>query len=366
MNITFERETLIRPLTYVTGVVERRQTLPVLSYVLIRSGTGGVTLTGTDLETEVVVQCTASAGNHVDMTLPARKLLDICRALPQGAKIEVRKDGSKAIIKAGRSRFTLLTLPSSDFPSIETTQWEERISLDQKALRRVLEETGFCMAQQDVRYYLNGLLLELNGSALRTVATDGHRMAVSEVELGARAKAARQAIVPRKAVMEMVRVLEDGEASVELLLSANHVRLQAPGLMFTAKLIDGRYPDYSKVLPTRQSKQLTLEREELRIALSRAAILSNEKFRGVRLGIGEGRLRIVAHNPEQEEAEEEVATDYMGEAMEVGFNVNYLIEATSALQSEKVVLELNDPNSSCLMHSPDREYPRYVIMPMRL
>lgn len=366
MNLTFEREDLIRPLTYVTGVVERRQTLPVLSYVLIRSGAAGVTLTGTDLETEVVVQCTASAGNHVDMTLPARKLLDICRALPQGTQIEVRKDGSKAIVKAGRSRFTLLTLPSSDFPSIETTQWEERVSLDPKGLRRALEDTAFCMAQQDVRYFLNGLLLELNGSTLRTVATDGHRMGVSEVELGAGAKTVRQAIVPRKAVMEMVRVLEDVEASVELLLSANHVRLQAPGLVFTAKLIDGRYPDYSKVLPIRQPKQLTVEREELRVALSRAAILASEKLRGVRLGIGERRLKIVAHNPEQEEAEEEVATDYAGEAMEVGFNVNYLIEATSALHSEKVVLELNDPNSSCLMHSPDQRYPRYVVMPMRL
>jgi DNA polymerase-3 subunit beta len=366
MNITFEREALIRPLTYVTGVVERRQTLPVLSYVLIRSREAGVTLTGTDLETEVVVHCEARTGDGVEMTLPARKLLDICRALPQGAKLDVRKDGSKAVIKAGRSRFTLLTLPSGDFPSIQTTQWDIKIRLDQQQLRRVLEETSFCMAQQDVRYYLNGLLLELTGQVLRAVATDGHRMAVSETVLEASVGEARQAIVPRKAVMEMIRVLDESSGSIELMLSGNHLRVQSAGLVFTAKLIDGRYPDYTKVLPARQSKRLSVNREELRIALGRAAILSNERFRGVRLGVGEQSLKIVAHNPEQEEAEEEVATDYSGEALEVGFNVNYLIEATSALQSTEVVLGLNDPNSSCLIHSPDREYPRYVIMPMRL
>jgi DNA polymerase-3 subunit beta len=222
------------------------------------------------------------------------------------------------------------------------------------------------MAQQDVRYYLNGLLLEMAGKTLRAVATDGHRMAVSEAALDSGVAESRQAIVPRKAVLEMIRVLDEGSGRVDLMLSGNHLRVQAPGLVFTAKLIDGRYPDYSKVLPARQSKRLAVDREELRIALGRAAILSNEKFRGVRLGVGAQSLKIVAHNPEQEEAEEEVATDYAGEAMEVGFNVNYLIEATSALQSAQVILGLNDPNSSCLIHSPDRDYPRYVIMPMRL
>lgn len=367
MNITFERDALIRPLTYVTGVVERRQTLPVLSYVLIRSTDAGVTLTGTDLETEVVVHCDAKTTGPVDMTLPARKLLDICRALPQGAKLDVRKEGNKAIIKAGRSRFTLLTLATSDFPSIQTTQWDIRFAVSQQELRRVLEETNFCMAQQDVRYYLNGLLLELTSGVVRAVATDGHRMAVSETAAeGNVGGEARQAIIPRKAVMEMIRVLDEGAGNVELMLSSNHLRVQSAGLLFTAKLIDGRYPDYTKVLPARQSKRLAVDREELRVALGRAAILSNEKFRGVRLGVGEQSLKIVAHNPEQEEAEEEVATDYVGETMEVGFNVNYLIEATSALQSTKVVLGLNDPSSSCLIYGPDREYPRYVIMPMRL
>jgi DNA polymerase-3 subunit beta len=229
-----------------------------------------------------------------------------------------------------------------------------------------MEETSFCMAQQDVRYYLNGLLLELSGHSLKAVATDGHRMAVSEVALDSSVSEPRQVIVPRKAVMEMIRVLDDGGGTVELMLSGNHVRVQATGLVFTAKLIDGRYPDYTKVLPTRQSRQLTLDREELRVALGRAAILSNEKFRGVRLAVGKQTLKIVAHNPEQEEAEEEVATDYVGEALEVGFNVNYLIEATSALRSAQVVLALSDASSSCLIHSPDSEYPRYVVMPMRL
>ncbi len=366
MNIVLDRDALIRPLTYVTGVVERRQTLPVLSYVLVRRAGNGISLTGTDLETEVVVQAEAQTKDFDDLTLPARKLMDICRALPAGCRIEIRKDGEKAVVKAGRSRFSLVTLPSTDFPSIQTTEWDLTIRIDQVKLRGVLEETNFCMAQQDVRYYLNGLLLELQGRTLRAVATDGHRMAVSQAETQTAVNEQRQAIVPRKAVLEMIRILQEGAESVELMLSANHIRLTAQGLMFTAKLIDGRYPDYNKVLPARQTKLVGVDREELRVALSRAAILSNEKFRGVRLGLENHCLKIVAHNPEQEEAEEEVSTDYAGEPMEVGFNVNYLIEATGALRSQRAVLGLNDASSSCLIYSPDSEYPRYVVMPMRL
>jgi DNA polymerase-3 subunit beta len=270
------------------------------------------------------------------------------------------------VVKAGRSRFSLVTLPSADFPSIQTTEWDLTVRIDQAKLRTVLEETHFCMAQQDVRYYLNGLLIELQGQTLRAVATDGHRMAVSEAAMDAAVKEHRQAIVPRKAVLEMIRILQEGGESVEVMLSSNHMRLSARGLMFTAKLIDGRYPDYNKVLPLKQSKQVGVDREELRVALSRAAILSNEKFRGVRLGLESHCLKIVAHNPEQEEAEEEVSTDYTGDALEVGFNVNYLIEATGALRSQRAILALNDASSSCLIYSPDNEYPRYVVMPMRL
>ncbi|UCH53070.1 MAG: DNA polymerase III subunit beta [Pseudomonadota bacterium] len=366
MNITFEREGLLRPLTYVTGVVERRQTVPVLSYVLLRSESDGLTLTGTDLETEVVVSASGETNDRTDLTLPARKLLDICRALPEDAKITIRTEGEKAVVRTGRSRFTLRTLPSSDFPSIQTTDWDLRLSVDAAALRQVLSETQFCMAQQDVRYYLNGVLLEVVTGALRAVATDGHRMALSQIPAEGKLTEGRQVIMPRKAVLEISRILGDTTGRIELLFSPNHVRVQAPGLTFTAKLIDGRYPDYSKVLPARQSKRLLLDREALRVALNRVAILSNEKFRGARLVLEPGILKFVAHNPEQEEAQDELSVEYSGEPMEVGFNVSYLIDATSALNTEKVVVGLNDPNSSCLIHGPDQEFPRYVVMPMRL
>lgn len=366
MQITITREELLKPLAYVTGVVERRQTLPVLSYVLLRQQDGEMTFTGTDLEIEIIARASRSGSANVEMTLPARKLFDICRALPSGAEITIKREGEKSIIKSGRSRFALVTVPASDFPSVQANQWEQALTISQKALRKLLEETHFCMAQQDVRYYLNGLLLELSGKKMRGVATDGHRMAISEVDLEKEAKVDRQAIVPRKGVQEMLRLLNQEDENIELQLGANHLRIRSTDFMFTSKLIDGRYPDYSKVIPAKQSKKLQLDRHQLRETLGRVAILSSEKYRGVRLTLSNKALRLTAHNPEQEEAQEELGTDYSGEGMEIGFNVNYMIEASTALPTEQIEFGLNDPNSSCTLVSPGTAYPLYVIMPMRL
>ncbi len=366
MQITITREDLLKPLGYVTGVVERRQTLPILSYVLLRQNDGDMTLTGTDLEIEVIARANKVGGGEAEMTLPARKLFDICRALPNGAEIIIKKEGEKSIVKSGKSRFALATAPVADFPFIQALQWEQALTLKQSQLRRLLEQAHFCMAQQDVRYYLNGLLLEVTDKKIRGVATDGHRMAVSETTLEKSVKMEKQIIVPRKGVQEMLRLLGDTDDQIELELGANHIRARTTDFIFTSKLIDGRYPDYNKVIPGKQSKKLNLDRNLLRETLGRVAILSSEKYRGVRLSLNNKVLRFTAHNPEQEEAQEEISTDYTGEGMEIGFNVNYMIEAIGALHTENVEFGLNDPNSSCTLASPDAPYPQYVIMPMRL
>jgi len=366
MQINLTRDELLKPLSYVAGVVEKRQTLPVLAYVLLRQHDSAMTVTGTDLEIEVVATIKKADIGDAELTLPARKLLDICRALPGGAEIAIRKEGEKAVIKSGKSRFTLATMPVTDFPYIQPLQWEQVLTIKRSDLKLLFEQTHFCMAQQDVRYYLNGLLLEFTGKIIRAVATDGHRMAISEVITEKGVTADKQVIVPRKGIQEMLRLLDDTGDFVEIQIGINHLRAQTSDFAFTSKLIDGRYPDYTKVIPQSQSKLLKLRRETLRETLARVAILSSEKYRGVRLNLGNKILRVTAHNPEQEEAQEEIGTDFVGEGMEIGFNVNYMIDAISALRAEQIIFGLNDPNTSCTFASPDTHYPLYVIMPMRL
>jgi len=366
MLIHIQREDLLKPLNSVCGAAERRQTLPILSNVLLRLNASGLVLTGTDLETEVIATVSHVKGEAGEITLPARKLQEICRALPPQAGIEIKHDKDKATIKSGRSRFTLQTLPASDFPNIETAHWEQSFTVSQKALKTLLEKTQFCMAQQDVRYYLNGLLFDLSGKRLRAVATDGHRLAIGEVNLGSPAEKDQQLIVPRKGVQELIRFLEDTAEDAQLQTSANHLRITLKDLTFTCKLIDGRYPDYTKVIPSSQRTHLRLEREPMRGILGRVAILSNEKYRGVRLHLKPGGMRLVAHNPEHEEAQEELAVDYSGEEMEIGFNANYLMDAITALDSDEIELGLTDENSSCTLRSPGNTTQQYVVMPMRL
>lgn len=366
MQITLTREELLKPLGYVVGVVERRQTLPILSYVLIRLQGGEMTLTGTDLEIEIVAKIKKVDNADFELTLPARKLFDICRALPTGAEVIIKKESEKAIIKSGKIRFALMTVAVNDFPYIQASQWEQALTISQGKIKSLFEQTHFCMAQQDVRYYLNGLLLELIDKKLRAVATDGHRMAISEISLDKNVKGEKQVIVPRKGVQEIMRLLDNSDELIEMQLGVNHLCVKTNDFVFTSKLIDGRYPDYTKVVPHAESKQLKLPRESFRETLSRVAILSSEKYRGVRLSLGNKMLQVTAHNPEQEEAQEEISADYMGEGLEIGFNVNYMMDAITALQSEFVNFGLNDPNSSCVLSSPDTRYPQYVIMPMRL
>ncbi len=366
MQISINRDELLKPLSYVAGVVERRQTLPILSNVRLRCYGGILELTGTDLEVEVITTIKLGGVQEGEAAIPARKLYDICRALPGQAEIKITVDGERARIQSGKSRFTLLTLPTADFPSVEAGGWDLELSLAEQDLKRLLDKTQFCMAHQDVRYYLNGLLLELKQGSLQAVATDGHRMGLSEVKLGQVASEDRQAIVPRKGVQEISRFLDSSERQVELKLSRNHVQVGVEGITLTSKLIDGRFPDYTQVVPSNQQKIARIDRLLLREALGRAAILANEKYRGIRLTLSTEKAIINAHNPEQEEAQEEIAADYSGEELEIGFNVNYVIEAINGLEGEEVELGLNDANSSCTLQAPNQPQTRYIVMPMRL
>ncbi|MEP7186561.1 MAG: DNA polymerase III subunit beta [Rhodanobacter sp.] len=366
MQFSIQREALLKPLQQVVGVVERRQTLPVLANLLVKVAEGKLSLTGTDLEVEMVAMADAEKLVDGEITIPARKLFDIVRALPDGAKIDLKLNGDRVALNAGRSRFTLTTLPASEFPTVDEIELVEKVSLPEEVLRDLMERTSFAMANQDVRYYLNGMLLDLQEHTLRCVATDGHRLAMKETELQSSVSTRRQIIIPRKGVNELVGLLETGDGQVELEFGRNHLRVRRGEVRFTSKLIDGRFPDYEAVIPLGADKTATLDREVLRGALQRAAILSNEKYRGVRLELSPGKLRIVAHNPEQEEAVEEVEAETHVSDLAVGFNVGYLLDALAALHGDKARLSLRDAQSSCLIQENDNEHARHVIMPLRL
>lgn len=366
MKITVARETLLRPLQLVSGVVERRQTMAILGHVLLVAEDGTLTATATDLEVEIAATVEVTPETPGRTTVPARKLLDICRALPEGSEVHIAAEGERVTVRSGRSRFVLVALAPDTFPTMERLEAAQRFEVPQALLRELIERTHFSMAHQDVRYYLNGLLLEAAEGRLAAVATDGHRLALCERSVEISAPGTQQVIVPRKAVSELLRILGDGEEPAAVELGTNHIRVEVPGVRFLAKLIDGRFPDYKRVIPGGGERHLSADREALREALSRASILSNEKYRGVRLTMGDGVLRIQAHNPEQEEAEEELEVDYQGGPLTIGFNVGYLLDALAALPGDRVEASFTDANSSCLITGPEAEGCRYVVMPMRL
>lgn len=365
MKFQADREALLKPIQAVVGVVERRQTMPILANMLLVAEDDRLSITATDLEVELVASTPLSVETPGEVTVPGRKLLDICRALPEGAKITFTVDKDRATIRSGRSRFTLSTLPSAEFPAIDDIQTQRALPLTSESLNELIDRTHFAMAQQDVRYYLNGTLLELKDGKVRTVATDGHRLAMCEAD-GADAGETYQVIVPRKGIMELHRLLGGVDAPAELEIGTNHVRVKVGDIRLTSKLIDGRFPDYERVLPKGGDKLVTADRQSLREALQRAAILSNEKYRGVRLQISENILKIQAHNPEQEEAEDEIEVQYDGDDLEIGFNVNYLLDALGAIITDEVAITLTDGNSSCLIREPGNDRCSYVVMPMRL
>jgi DNA polymerase III subunit beta len=365
MKLSAAREAILKPLQTVVGVVERRQTMPILSNVLLSVEGTKLKITATDLEVEMVAEADVKAEGGGEITVPGRKLHDIFRALPEGVNVELVLNGERLTVKAGRSRFTLSTLRAADFPTIDEIAAKQTLHVSRADLRRLVAKTHFSMAQQDVRYYLNGLLLETDKKRLRAVATDGHRLALSEVDLVGSATRDEQLIVPRKGVLELSRLLE-GDGEVQVALGANHIRVQLDGIRLTSKLIDGRFPEYSRVVPNQPKNVIKADRNLFRQALQRTAILSNEKYRGVRLELSPNSVVVQANNPEQEEAVETLEVEYGGEAMEIGFNVNYLLDALAAVDSEQVEFCVTDANSSCLIREPGTDSTKFVVMPMRL
>jgi len=368
MNINIQKETLEKPLSQIIGVVEKRQTLPILGNVYLDLTDSVLTLVGSDLETEITTKLESVEGINGKTTVSARKLYDICRSLPNESQLSlVLEKDNKMAVKAGKSRFTLQTLAADNYPRLEETNWKHEFTLSQKQLNNLLTRTSFSMAQQDVRYFLNGLLLEIHDDHILSVATDGHRLAKTQVLVEPLGIDLVQSIIPRKAVIEIGKFLDaESEASVSVKLNASHISIQSGNFMFISKLIDGRFPDYEKVIPANLDKHIIINRENLINILSRAAILSNEKFRGVSLNVENNTLQVRSHNPDQEHAKDEMEVTYSGEPIEIGFNVNYLLEALKACDSENIDLGLLDPNTSCTFHAQESADTLYLIMPMRL
>lgn len=367
MNFSVSRDAFLKPLQFVAGVVERRNTLLILGNVLIEVEGSVLRMTGTDMEVELVAEMALlnSVSDPVKLTVAGRKLLDIVKSLPTDSNLELSLEGERLIIKCGRSRFSLSTLPANEFPNIQTDLQSSELLLAQSALKKVIQATSFAMAVQDVRYYLNGILLELKDQQLRAVATDGHRLAMSSVASSVVLPNV-QVIVPRKGILELDRLLDDSDESVRLALSSNHLRATLGDYTFTTKLIDGKFPDYERVIPRGGDKEIIADKEPLKHVLTRVAILSNEKYRGVRVKFESGNLQVVANNPEQEEAEENLSIDYTGDTLEIGFNVSYLIDVLTTLSGDQVMVKASDSNSSVLIRDFDDDSGLYVVMPMRL
>jgi len=368
MKFVISREALLKPLSLVGGVVERRQTLPILANVLLVLEGNRLSLTGTDLEVELVGRATVDDSKEAgEVTVPARKLMDICKSLPDGCNIEFAVEESRAVVRSGRSRFVLSTLPARDFPNIEDGIGTQQFTVKQGELKRLIDRTSFAMAQQDVRYYLNGMLWEVKQNSLRLVATDGHRLAMCNETIDADVSGTHQIILPRKGVIELGRLLDGGDSMIELTLGNNHIRAITPSFTFTSKLIDGKFPDYERVLPRVSDKIVMAHRKDLREAFVRAAILSNEKYRGVRLMLEMGELKIYANNPEHEEAEEVVSVEYQGSNLEIGFNVSYLLDVLAVIPGDTIRFSMSDSNSSATIEdAAESDKALYVVMPMRL
>jgi DNA polymerase-3 subunit beta len=360
------RDALLKPLQAVSGIVERRHTLPILANVLLEQKDARLFVTATDLEMQISAHVDLPAKDAQAVTVAARKLQDLLRALPDDAMLNVDATGNRMTVRAGRSHFRLQTLPAADYPRIGVGQDQvQALTLPQRELRGLLKSVEFAMAQQDIRYYLNGMLLVIASGSLQAVATDGHRLAWASLPVAGEYQR-QEVILPRKTVLELGKLLGESDDPVTLDILANQVRLRFANIELTSKVVDGKFPDYNRVIPAGHAKRFELSRTELLAALQRAAILSNEKFRGVRLVLVPEQLKIICTNTEQEEAEEELEVAYKGETLDIGFNITYLLDVLQNMAVERVQLAFGDANSSALITVPDRDDYKYVVMPMRI
>ena len=366
MNIKIDREILLKPLGNVSGIVEKRHALPILSNLLLEGHQGKLKFTATDLEMQISTHIKTELADDFQITVSAKKLFDITRALPENSNIDIQIEENKAIVKAKKSRFNLQTLPPQDYPVMKKDENDSiELKLSQKEFKALLKQVDFAMAQQDIRYYLNGLLIEVKDKNINIVGTDGHRLSFTSLELKAPTNPA-QVIVPRKTIVELVKLLGDTDDPVEISFSNNQVNFKFNDIDLITKVIDGKFPDYDRVIPQGHDNVFNIDRSLLLDSMLRASILSNDKYRGIRMVVEEGNLKLVSNNSEQEQAEEELEIDYKGEKIDVGFNVTYLIDVLTNIQSDKLTFAFNDSSSSCLVTIPNNEKYKYVVMPMRI
>jgi len=366
MKFIINREEILPPLQQIVSVIEKRQTMPILANVLIAIDNGQLVLTGTDLEIQIIAKLTIDSSETAAITVPARKFLDICRLLPNGSEIKFEHQEDKVKISSNRSRFSLSSLPADNYPEFSEANFENQFFIKASQFKKALDKTIFCMANQDVRYYLNCLLLHISNSQLKLVASDGHRLAIYEDQLEEATGFEARIILPRKGVLELTRLLDDPEAELKIEFSTNNIRIFTRNLIFSAKLVDAKYPDFSKVFQQDFFSPIEIPKNLLKEALTRVAILANEKFKGVAFDIDSGSLRMSTHNPEHDEAEEELTIDYSGDHLSIAFNAQYLLDAVSNLDSDISVLTIASNASSCFIDEPGGCSYKFIVMPMRL
>ena len=367
MKIQINKEDLLPSLSQVISVVEKRQTLPILGNVFIKTENGKMTLVGSDLETEITTVVLDVNADDGEITVSARKLFDICRALPDESIIELSIDSNKMNILSGKSKFNLQTLSAAEYPRLESNDWEIDFSVSHNDLAKLFSSTSFAMAQQDVRYFLNGLLVETDNDSITAVATDGHRLAKNSIKSFVSSNGLIQSIVPRKAVQEIIKFVDsDSDEKLQIKINNSHISITSNNYHFISKLIDGRYPEYQKVIPNNLDKTITIDKAHFSEVLTRTAILSNEKFRGISVSFKENLLVVTSRNPDHEEAKDEMVVDYQGEEIEIGFNVNYLLEAIRQCTTEKIIFHFKDAATSGVIKEEGNEDKLYLIMPMRI
>ena len=366
MKFIINRELLHNPLQQIVSVIEKRQTMPILSNVLLAINENELVLTGTDLEIQLIGKITLDNSENGSVTVPARKFFDIVKLLPSEAEIKFELNGDKVKITSGRSRFSLSTLAADNYPEFSESELENQFNINAGKMKKALDKTVFCMANQDIRYYLNGLLLHISNSRLKLVASDGHRLSIYEDDIGEATGYEARIILPRKGVVELSRLLDDEEVELSVQFSNSNIKIAIKNLTFSAKLVDSKYPDFSKVFDQPFFNQIHIQKQLLRDALTRVAILANEKFKGVTCKISDGLLHLSSHNPEHDEAEEELMIEYQGEPISIAFNSQYLLDAVSNLDSELAVLTIASNSTSCFVEEPEQMPYKFIVMPMRL
>lgn len=366
MKFNINREHFLPSLQQIVNVIEKRQTMPILSNVLMVVNENCLVLTGTDLEIQIIAKITLDFSEAGEITVPARKILDIIRLLPNQAEIKVELANDKVKVTSGRSRFSLATLAANNYPEFSEAELENKFLINAGKMKSALDKTLFCMANQDIRYYLNGLLFHISNSKLKLVASDGHRLSIYEDNIGTATGYEERIILPRKGVLELSRLLDEEDTELEIQFSNSNIRVIINNLIFSAKLVDSKYPDFSKVFDQPFYNQIHIEKQILKDALTRVAILANEKFKGVTCDISDGLLILSSHNPEHDEAEEELLIEYQGEAISIAFNSQYLLDAVSNLESELAVLTIASNSSSCFVEEPLQQPYKFIVMPMRI